>query len=164
MKLSTQLSHAGIRLRHSFLKLRVQQPLYYKVLATLVLIFAIAGLLAAYHFYISKDEPVTLGEQTELEIKTYSVNGEVTKVDGNAIEVKTAVVKSNNGTNSIEYVQKTIRIHNQTEIIKVKFEGSKVTRHAGTITDLKTGQLVAAYSSGNTQASDITAEKIEVLE
>lgn len=164
MKISTQLSHASIRLRHSFLKLRVQQPLYYKVLATLVLIFAIGGLLAAYHFYIDEDESVTLGEQTQLEIKTYSVNGEVSAVDGNIIEIKTGVVKSVNGMNSIEYVQKSVQMNNQTEIVRVKLDGSKITRNTGTITDIKSGSLIAVYTSDNNQNFQITAEKIEVLE
>jgi hypothetical protein len=163
MKFSTKLSHSIIRMRHNFLRLRVQRPLYYKILALLVLIFAIGGLLVGYHFYINSDDPVALGEQTELEIDSYSLNGEVTAINGNNIEMKTGAFKVVNGVSTVEYVQKTVYVNSETQISKVKID-SQLTRTPGTLADIGLGDIIAVYSASDTQSLEVTAEKIEVLD
>jgi hypothetical protein len=165
MKFSTKLSHAGIKLRHRFLKLRVQQPIYYRTLAVLVLIFAIGGMLVAYHFYVSDDDSIALGEQTKLEIQTSSINGEVASVNGNIIEVKTSIIETINGLNTVNYAQKKVQITLLTQISKIHISGDKLTRTPGELSDIKPGIMIAVYASGNTaQSSEIIAEKIEMIE
>lgn len=165
MKLSTRILHARIRLKHNFLKLRIQKPLYYKALATLVLIFAIGGLLAAYHFYLERDESTALGDQTQLEIKSYSLNGEVTAVNGNVIEIKTPTIRTLNGVNTVEYIPKRIRTNSSTEVARIKFVNNKASSSLGLLIDVTPGKLVAAYTTEDPADSiEPIATKIEMLE
>jgi hypothetical protein len=165
MKLSTRFAHAKIRLRHSFLKLRVQQSLYYKALAVLVLIFAIGGLLTAYRLYLDRQEPVALGEQDQLDIAEYSISGEVTRVLGDKVEVRTPVLRATDRASAVEYEQRTVQVTGSTEIGSIKLNAGKVVRSEGTLSDITPGKLVAIYTSEDPDGSrDLKALKIEVLE
>jgi hypothetical protein len=165
MKLSTQLSHLKIRIKHGFLKLRVQQPLYYKTLAALVLIFAVGGVLAAYYFHIMKTAPTTMGDQTQLEIQSYSLNGEVTAVNGSIIEVKAAVVTRVNGVNNVEYAQKKILITDSTSFRKIQIKDGKVTAGTAGLPDIKPGNKIAVYTTANPETgAELPAERVEIIQ
>lgn len=124
-----------------------------------------AGLLSAYHFYIQRDDSVTLGEQTQLDIKTYSLNGEVTKVNGDSIEIKAGVIRTVGDDTIVEYAQKTVIVNNNTRFKSIKLEGIKTSSKPATLSDVKIGMLVAVYSSSNSPGSrEVVAESIEMLE
>ena len=165
MRLTTRLSHARIKIKHSLLKLRLQQPLYYKTLAALVLMFAASGIVAAYFLFVKSNEPVSYADQFDLVIESYSLNAQVVSVDGDMLTVEGSIVETKEGVNTVKTVSKKVLINPQTAVYITILDGQEVTSKTGGLTDIMPGKSVTIYTPDDpVGASILNATKIEIIE
>jgi hypothetical protein len=159
MKISTKISHARLRLKHSFLLMRVHKPAYYQFLVTLLLVFAIGGVIAGFFFFVDKRPAHTA--EVPIAIKTYSISGQVTKVRTGAIEVEAPIVQIQKGKSTVVYQTKTVSTTSQTPVSFVNKSGQ--TAGPATVTDIEATSIVVVYTTQNpVESGTITAERIEI--
>jgi hypothetical protein len=162
MRLSTRLAHSYLRMKHSFLKLRVHRPAYYQFLIAVMLIAAVGGLVAGYFFFI-RDNSSTTQANDILVIKTYSLNGQISKVSENSFQLKASSVQIIEGVGTVIYQIKTINLKSETQLRLIKLANSSSI--VAQKSDLKVGQNVVIYTSDNpSDTSIITAENIEIIQ
>lgn len=165
MRLSTQLSHARLRLKHKLLRLRLQQPLYYKTLSVLVLAFAAGGIVAAYFLFVKQQEPISYADQFDLVINSYSLNGKITEVGNNSFTLQTSIVENQNGVNTVKSVTKTVNYTVQTAVYVTTINGTQVTSKTGDISKIEPGKNITVYVTENpAQSHLLNATKLEILE
>jgi DMSO reductase anchor subunit len=164
MKLSTRIAHARIKLKHKFLRLRVQKPLYYQTLVAFMLVVGLGGVISAYLLYSSKPKVISSTEQPQLAIKEYSINAKVTSLTADQITVTTTAVQTQNGISTVVDTNKFITTNLSTPVTQTIVNQTQIQTTSALLSDIKVGDLITVYTHTNPNDSDfIPANKIEIL-
>lgn len=164
MKLSTRITHARIRLKHKFLRMRVQKPLYYQTLVAIMLVVGLGGIITVFLLYSSKPEVSSSTDAPQLTIKEYSINGKVTEITTDQITISATAVETQNGISTVVEITKLISITPATPVTRSVITGGQVQTQDARAADLATGDLVTVYTPTDPASTDLLpASRLEIL-
>lgn len=139
-----------------------------KVFVAIAVIVIFAALFWFFDFKYRIFRGEEKKEVEEINIKTYSFSGTITKIDGLKLAVEVESISSAN-SDFLDYKTKNVLITTKTAISRItprQTETGGITHLKTTLTlfDLKVGSKVVVYSSENPESVEVvTAERLDVV-
>lgn len=152
----------SLKLKFAFYAFKFRSPWLYNLLLIVVGVAILSGIWLGYQTLGTLDEEVRQSQgNNETDIKTFSVNGDITAIAENKVTIKIGIVENE----TLVFQEKSVSILAQTEIVKIKILNKEVTTIPATQKDFKVNRPVVVYTTVNPASGNgIIADKIEIIE